>query len=63
MWAEIFAFDVYEEFKNGDQREKAKKFRECILSKGGSDDPNVLFVAFKGKEYSILPFLKAKGLA
>ncbi len=62
MWAEIFAFDVYEEFKKGDQREKAKKFRECILSKGGSDDPNVLFVSFKGKEYSILPFLKAKGL-
>ena len=62
IWAEILAFDIYEEFKKGNQKDVAKKFRECILSKGGSDDPNVLFENFKGKKYSIEPFLKAKGL-
>lgn len=62
MWAEVFALDGYEEFKKGDYKEVAERYRKCILSKGGTEDPEILFKNFKGKEYSIEPFLIDKGL-
>ena len=61
-WAEILACDAYEEFKDGKEVEAAERFRKYILSQGGVEDPNILFKRFKGKEFSIEPFLKSKGL-
>ena len=62
MWAEVLAFDAYDEFrKNENKKEVAKRYREWILSKGGSDDPERLFKEFKGRDFSIEPFLKRKG--
>ena len=62
MWAEVLAFDAYDEFrKNENKKEIAKRYREWILSKGGSDDPERLFKEFKGRDFSIEPFLKRKG--
>ena len=62
MWAEVLALDGYDEFeKNKDKKEVAKRYRKWILSKGGSDDPEELFRQFKGRDFSIEPFLKKKG--
>ena len=61
-WAEILACDAFEDFKDGKEVEAAERFRKFILSQGGVEDPNILFKRFKGREFSIEPFLKAKGL-
>ena len=61
-WAEILACDAFEDFKDGKEVEAAERFRKHILSQGGIEDPNILFKRFKGKEFSIEPFLKSKGL-
>lgn len=65
-WAEVLDADAFEAFKEtGDifNPEKAKAFREYILSKGGSDDPMKLYGQFRGKDPDIMPLLKRKGLA
>ena len=62
MWAEVLALDGYDEFvKNKDKKEVAERYKKWILSKGGSDDPEELFRQFKGRDFSIEPFLKKKG--
>lgn len=64
-WAEVLDADAFEAFKEtGDvfQPEKAKAFRNYILSKGGSDDAMKLYRQFRGKEPSIEPLLKRRGL-
>lgn len=65
-WAEVLDADAFAAFKetgNVFNPEKAKAFRENILSKGGSDDPMKLYKQFRGKEPSIEPLLQRKGLA
>ena len=62
MWAEVLALDAYDEFKKSDnKKEVAERYRKLILSKGGSDDPEELFKKFKGRDFSIEPFLRDKG--
>ena len=62
MWAEVLAFDAYDEFRKSDnKKEVAERYRKLILSKGGSDDPEELFKKFKGRDFSIEPFLRDKG--
>ena len=65
VWAAVLDADAFEAFKEkGDifDRKTAKAFRDCILSKGGTEDPKELFLRFRGKEPSIEPLLKRKGL-
>ena len=63
MWSEVIALDGFEEFKKEENRkEAAKRYKEWILSKGGSDDPEVLFEKFKGRKFNEEAFLKDKGL-
>jgi hypothetical protein len=38
------------------------RFRDTVLSKGGSEDAMELFVAFRGRKPSIEPLLKHSGL-
>ncbi|MCP4149081.1 MAG: M3 family metallopeptidase, partial [bacterium] len=64
MWAEVLDADAFEAFKeNGifDQK-TAKAFRDNILSKGGTEDPMVLYKRFRGKEPGIKPLLLRRGL-
>lgn len=64
-WAEVLDADAFAAFKEtGDifNPEKALAFKENILSKGGADDPMKLYKQFRGKEPSIAPLLKRKGL-
>ena len=64
-WAEVLDADAFAAFKEtGDifNPEKAHAFRDYILSRGGTDDPMKLYQEFRGKEPSIDPLLKRKGL-
>lgn len=64
-WAEVLDADAFEAFKEtGDvfNAEKARLFRENVLSKGGSDDPMKLYKQFRGQEPSTEPLLRRKGL-
>ena len=45
----------------GDQ-ETATSFRKNILERGGSEDPAVLYVRFRGRAPSVEPLLKKRGL-
>lgn len=63
-WAAVLDSDAFESFKeNGlfDQT-TAKAFRTNVLEKGNTDDAMKLYVAFRGKQPSIDPLLKKRGL-
>jgi len=64
IWAEILDADAFEAFKeNGlfDQK-TAHAFREYILARGTADDAMKQYERFRGKEPSIEPLLKRRGL-
>ncbi len=64
QWAEVLDADAFEAFKETSlfDQETARAFRENILEKGGTDDPMKLYIQFRGKEPSVDPMLKRKGL-
>ncbi len=64
IWAEILDADTFEVFKkNGIFDEAtAKSFRDHILSRGGTAEPQTLYQSFRGQEPSIAPLLKRRGL-
>lgn len=65
IWAEVLDSDAFEAFKeSGDiyNKEIAAKFRTCVLQKGGSKNAMELYKDFRGKEPSIEPLLKNRGL-
>lgn len=63
-WAEVLDADAFEFFKEKGifNREVANKFKENILSKGGSQHPMNLYVAFRGKEPNPEALLRRAGL-
>ncbi|MBC7537948.1 MAG: M3 family metallopeptidase [Bacteriovorax sp.] len=63
-WAEVLDADAFEFFKGMGifNREVANKFKESILSKGGSQHPMNLYVAFRGKEPNPEALLRRAGL-
>jgi len=64
IWAAVLDADVFSAFKEKDlfDAELGKKFRDEILSKGGSDDPMNLFIHFRGRKPQIEPLLERRGL-
>jgi Zn-dependent oligopeptidase len=65
MWAEVLDADAFEAYKEtGDifDRTTAAKFRDYILTPGGIDDAMQMYKNFRGKEPSIDPLLKNRGL-
>lgn len=65
LWAEVLDTDGFELFKEKGifDPETAKSFKENILEKGGSEDPMVLYVRFRGHEPSVDALLRHRGLA
>lgn len=63
-WAEVLDADAFALFKEKGifDRETAQKFKDNILSKGGTENPMELYKRFRGSEPSILPLLERSGL-
>ena len=64
-WAEVLSADAFSKFEeNGifDQK-TGTEFLECILERGGSQEPMDLFVAFRGREPTIDALLRHSGIA
>jgi peptidyl-dipeptidase Dcp len=64
IWAEVLDSDAFEAFKETSlfDKETAQSFRENILEKGGTEDPMVLYLRFRGAEPQIEPLLRKRGL-
>lgn len=65
IWAEVLDADAYEAFvESGDlfNQEIAAKFRKEVLSQGGQADGGDLYRNFRGKDASIEPLMKNRGL-
>ncbi len=63
-WAEVLDADAFSVFKrNGifDQA-TAQRFRDCILSKGGTENPMTLYKRFRGQEPTIDALLVRDGI-
>jgi peptidyl-dipeptidase Dcp len=64
IWAEVLdkdAFNAFVETSLFDQ-ETATSFRQNILEKGGSEEEMKMYLNFRGKEPTIEPLLKGRGL-
>ncbi len=63
-WAEVLDADAFAYFKEHGifNRDIATKFMDHILTKGGTEDPMVLYKRFRGKEPDAKALLKRAGL-
>ncbi len=64
MWAEVLDSDAFMAFKETQlfDHETAQKFRTNILSKGGTEDPMKLWLAFRGRPAKMDALLEKRGL-
>ena len=64
IWSEVLDADTVEYFKQhgGLTRENGDRFRQMLLSRGGSVDALSLFKNFTGRDPYIEPLLKRRGL-
>jgi peptidyl-dipeptidase Dcp len=63
-WAEVLDADAFAVFKKHGifNKDTARSFRENILSKGGTENPMILYKRFKGGEPTIDALLKRNGI-
>jgi peptidyl-dipeptidase Dcp len=63
-WAEVLDADAFELFKEKGifNRETATSFKDHILSRGGTENPMLLYTRFRGSEPKIDALLKRAGL-
>ncbi|WP_262506594.1 M3 family metallopeptidase [Sphingobacterium sp. T2] len=63
-WAEVLDADAFEYFKENGifNKEVATKFKDNILSKGGTEHPMKLYKQFRGKEPQVDALLRRAGL-
>jgi peptidyl-dipeptidase Dcp len=64
LWSEVLDADAFQAFveKGIFDKETAWSFRENILSKGGTEDPMVLYHRFRGADPNPVYLLKNRGL-
>jgi peptidyl-dipeptidase Dcp len=64
LWSEVLDHDAFAWFEEhgGLTRENGQRFREMILSRGGTADAAELYRAFRGRDPSVEPLLEARGL-
>lgn len=63
-WAEVLDADAFSVFKKEGifNPQTAQRFRDCILSKGGTEHPMTLYKRFRGGEPTIDALLKRNGI-
>ncbi|MEE9363194.1 MAG: M3 family metallopeptidase [Cellulophaga sp.] len=63
-WAEVLDADAFAYFKEKGifNKEVASKFKDHVLSQGGTENPMVLYKRFRGSEPRIEPLLERAGL-
>jgi len=63
-WAEVLDADAFAVFKKEGifNKDTAQRFRDCILSKGGTEHPMTLYKRFKGAEPTIDALLERNGI-
>ncbi|WP_299246819.1 M3 family metallopeptidase [uncultured Aquimarina sp.] len=63
-WAEVLDADAFEYFKENGifNKEVATKFKDYVLSKGGTENPMTLYKRFRGQEPKPEALLKRAGL-
>ena len=63
-WAEVLDADAFSVFKKEGifNRQTAQRFRDCILSRGGTEHPMELYKHFRGGEPTINALLKRNGI-
>ncbi len=63
-WAEVLDADAFAAFQEAGifDKEVARSFRDNILSKGGTEDPSVLYKRFRGKDATIDALLIRNGI-
>ena len=63
-WAEVLDADAFSVFKHEGifNRATAQRFRDCILSKGGTDHPMTLYKNFRGSAPTIDALLERNGI-
>ena len=66
MWSEVMDADAFAAFEDADDPfdpETSRVLEETILSSGGSQAPEDLYVAFRGRLPGVDALLKGRGLA
>ena len=64
LWSEVLDDDAFYWFKEhgGMTRENGERFREMVLSRGGTQDEAALYRAFRGRDPEVEPLLIERGL-
>lgn len=64
LWAEVLAQDAFSKFEENGIFDSGtgQSFMENILEKGGSENIQDLYIAFRGRKQSIDPLLRSKNL-
>jgi oligopeptidase A len=64
LWAEVLSSDAFSKFEEEGifNQNTGQAFLHKILEKGGSEDPDVLFRDFRGRDPELTPLLKHRGL-
>lgn len=63
-WAEVLSADAFSKFEAEGifNEETGRQFLQCILEKGGSQDPMDLFIAFRGRKPNTEALLRHNGI-
>ena len=64
LWSEVIDDDAYYWFREngGMTRANGQRFRELILSRGGTQDAAALYRAFRGRDPKVEPLIEERGL-
>lgn len=65
LWSEVLDDDAYAWFTEhgGMTRANGQRFRDMILSRGGTEDAGAMYRAFRGRDPRIEPLLQQRGLS
>ena len=63
-WAEVLDADAFSVFQQNGifNQHTARRFRDCILSRGGTEHPMLLYRRFRGSDPTIEALLRRNGI-